>query len=163
MSSEKEVRPLAEVLEDAIASIRENRDSVVESCSFARPDGTYHKEDIGEEDIREDVEETDRMLAELEHYYGEFLDVQNVLDEIQSNAEKSAAGRSKAMAEGCKHGIAGFCDKCYEENRGARYGQQIAELRWIIRQVYESLPTKRDWLDPVLEAQMREVAGKERV
>lgn len=33
--------------------------------------------------------------------------------------------------------------------------EELIELKWIVTQILNSLPQKRDWLDPVLESQMR--------
>lgn len=35
------------------------------------------------------------------------------------------------------------------------------KLKWLIRQVLNSLPTKRDWLDPDIEREMRLLSDRE--
>lgn len=32
---------------------------------------------------------------------------------------------------------------------------QLTQLQALVRAIYQDLPTKRDWLDPVLEARMK--------
>lgn len=35
---------------------------------------------------------------------------------------------------------------------------EVQRLRWIIRQMLDCLPAKRDWLDPAVEREARDAA-----
>jgi hypothetical protein len=38
--------------------------------------------------------------------------------------------------------------------------EEEKHLKYLIQQVYQSLPNSKDWLDPVLEAEMKDIATK---